>query len=100
LFCPIRPGADREISGGGIEGADGAVPKVANQDVVAKARPKLALAWTTPQGAFSGPATLQEVVNGLDQFPTPVVEGIMLKRTIPSLWRPGGPWKASPQTKV
>jgi hypothetical protein len=45
-------------------------------------------------------ASLQEVVNGLDQFLMPVVEEIMLKRTIPPLWRPGGPWKASPQAKV
>jgi len=45
-------------------------------------------------------ASLQEVVNGLDQFLMPVVEEIMLKRTIPPLWRPGGAWKASPQAKV
>ena len=48
-------------------------------------------------------ASLREVVNALDQFLMPVVKGIMIKRTIPfslSLWRPGGPWKASPQTKV
>lgn len=60
----------------------------------------------TQRGAFlrksglEADASLQEVVNRLDQFLMPVVEGIMLKRTIPSLWQPGGPWKASPQTKV
>ena len=41
-------------------------------------------------------ASLQEVVNALDEFLMPVVEGILRKRTSPSLWRPGGPWKASP----
>jgi predicted nucleotidyltransferase component of viral defense system len=39
-------------------------------------------------------ASLQDVTNALDEFLMPVVEGILRKRTIPSLWRPGGPWKA------
>ncbi len=41
-------------------------------------------------------ASLQDVVNALNEFLMPVVEGILRKRTIPSLWRPGGPWKVSP----
>jgi predicted nucleotidyltransferase component of viral defense system len=41
-------------------------------------------------------ASLQDVANSLDQFLMPVVEGILRKRTIPSLWRPGGPWIVPP----
>ena len=41
-------------------------------------------------------ASLQDVVTALDEFLMPVVEGILRKWAIPSLWRPGGPWKASP----
>lgn len=44
-------------------------------------------------------ASLEEVVNGPDQFLMPVVENILRKPTVPYLWQPGGPWKASPQTK-
>ena len=41
-------------------------------------------------------ASLQDVTNAIDAFLIPVVEGILRKGTIPSLWRPGGPWRASP----
>jgi hypothetical protein len=36
--------------------------------------------------------SLQDVVNALNEFLMPVVEGILRKRTIPLFWRPGGPW--------
>jgi hypothetical protein len=39
-------------------------------------------------------ASLQDVAKALDEFLMPVVAGILRQRTIPSLWRPGGPWKA------
>jgi predicted nucleotidyltransferase component of viral defense system len=41
-------------------------------------------------------ASLHDVANALNEFLMPVVEGILRKRTIPLLWRPGGPWKESP----
>lgn len=39
-------------------------------------------------------ASLQDVVNALEEFLMPVVEGVLRKRTTSSLWRAGGPWKA------
>jgi hypothetical protein len=39
-------------------------------------------------------ASLQDVVKVLDEFLMPVVDGILSQRTIPTLWRPCGPWKA------
>jgi predicted nucleotidyltransferase component of viral defense system len=41
-------------------------------------------------------ASLQDVTTALGEFLMPIVEGILRKRTIPLLWRPGGPWKGSP----
>jgi len=41
-------------------------------------------------------ASSQDVTNAINEFLMPVVEGILRKRTIPSFWRPGGPWKAAP----
>jgi predicted nucleotidyltransferase component of viral defense system len=41
-------------------------------------------------------ASLQDVANALGEFLMPIVEGILRKRTIPRLWRTGGPWNASP----
>jgi hypothetical protein len=41
-------------------------------------------------------ASLQDVANALHEFLMPVMEGILRKRTIPLVWRPGGPWKGPP----
>jgi hypothetical protein len=48
------------------------------------------------KSGLDGDASLQDVANGLDEFLMPIVEGILQQRTIPALWRPGGPWKALP----
>jgi predicted nucleotidyltransferase component of viral defense system len=40
-------------------------------------------------------ASLKDVTNAMNEFLMPVVEGILRRRTIPSFWRPGGPWDRS-----
>ena len=47
------------------------------------------------KSGLEGDTSLPEVVKALDEFITPVVNGILSERNILSLWLPGGPWKES-----